>query len=384
MAVGAGVGVGQISDQAKIHGGLESSCQAKSVCGRGLAIALLAAWGACAPGQANGPMAEVSGDAATVNPGVAMTAMGSIHGVVASTDGTVYEGVRVELEMSHEDDPAIETEETDSGGAFNFAGLAAGEFKLTISSQGFVTQKIAGVLHAGEAFDARTIVLPVAGASSFIEVSGGSRAEIAQEELNFEEKQRVLGFFPNYYVSYQKDAPPLTWRQKYQLAWKTTIDPVTFAMAGSVAAFEQATNVLPGYGQGAQGYGKRLGANYADGFTGTMLGGAVLPAIFKQDPRYFYKGTGSIASRAFYAIANAVVCKGDNGHWQFNYSGLAGGVAAGSISNLYYPAGDRSGVELTFENAGIGTAESAVQNLFQEFVVRRLTPRLAGWAPKTP
>jgi hypothetical protein len=77
-----------------------------------------------------------------------------------------------------------------------------------------------------------------------------------------------------------------------------------------------------------------------------------------------------------YAIANAVICKGDNGRWQANYSGLGGSVAAGSISNLYYPASDHSGVEVTFENALIGTAESAVQNLFQEFVVRRLTPRL--------
>ena len=77
-----------------------------------------------------------------------------------------------------------------------------------------------------------------------------------------------------------------------------------------------------------------------------------------------------------YAIANSVICKGDNGHWQPNYSGILGGMAAGGISNLYYPASNRSGVEVTFANALIGTAEGAVQNLFQEFVVRRLTPRL--------
>jgi hypothetical protein len=111
-----------------------------------------------------------------------------------------------------------------------------------------------------------------------------------------------------------------------------------------------------------------------------MIGGAILPSLFKQDPRYFYKGTGSIASRAMYAIANSVICKGDNLRWQPNYSGILGGIAAGGISNLYYPASNRSGVQLTFTNALIGTAEGAMQNLAQEFLVRRLTPKL----PKFP
>jgi len=108
-----------------------------------------------------------------------------------------------------------------------------------------------------------------------------------------------------------------------------------------------------------------------------MIGGAILPSLFKQDPRYFYKGTGSIASRAMYAIANSVICKGDNGHWQANYSGNSGGIAAGGISDLLYPASNRSGVQVTFTNALIGTAGGAMQNLAQEFIVRRLTPKIA-------
>jgi len=309
---------------------------------------------------------------------------GSIHGVVTSDDGSVYEGARVELELSHDEDPATATQQTDSGGAFSFANLSPGTFKLTISSNGFVTQSISGVLHAGEAFDARTIVLPVAATTSVVQVSAESRVEIAQVQLNLEEKQRVLGVLPNYYVSYDPNAVPLSSRQKFQLAWRTSVDPMTWLMVGAFAGMEQATNTFAGYGQGAQGYGKRFGANYADGFTGTMIGGAILPSLLKQDPRYFYKGTGTIRSRAMYAIANAVICKGDNGRWQTNYSALLGGVAAGGISNLYYPASNRSSVELTFENALIGTAEGAVQNLFQEFVVRRLTPRLPKYGAGAP
>ncbi len=64
------------------------------------------------------------------------------------------------------------------------------------------------------------------------------------------------------------------------------------------------------------GYGNRYGASYADLTAGTFLGDAIFPSLFKQDPRYFYKGTGSVESRILYAIANALICKGDNGHWQ--------------------------------------------------------------------
>jgi len=103
-------------------------------------------------------------------------------------------------------------------------------------------------------------------------------------------------------------------------------------------------------------------------------GGAILPTVFKQDPRYFYKGTGSKKSRALYALANAVICKGDNGKWQPAYSSILGSIAAGGISNLYYAKVDRNGAELTFENALVGIGANAMTNLLQEFVVKKLTP----------
>ena len=289
------------------------------------------------------------------------------------------------MELSRPDDPSVAAQQTDSGGAFNFANLPAGAFKITVSSAGFVSQEIRGALLAGEAYDAHTIVLPMAEAANSVQVSAGSLEEIAEAQLNLEEQQRVLGILPNYYVSYDPSALALTTRQKFELAWRTAIDPVTWAMTGAVAGVEQANHTFKGYGQGADGYGKRFGANYVDGFDSDMIGGAILPSLFKQDPRYFYKGTGSVRSRVLYAIAAAVICRGDNGHKQFNYSGILGGLAAGGISNLYYPADDRSGVEVTFENSAIGTAEGAVQNLIQEFVIRRLTPHVPAYsATQTP
>ena len=142
------------------------------------------------------------------------------------------------------------------------------------------------------------------------------RAEVAEEELKIEEKQRVLGVIPNFYVSYISDAAPLDSKQKYQLAWKSVIDPITIVITGAAAGLEQSQNAFSGYGQGAAGYGKRFGASYGDTVVGTFIGSAILPSILKQDPRYFYKGTGTTRSRFFYALANAVITKGDNKKWQ--------------------------------------------------------------------
>jgi hypothetical protein len=272
------------------------------------------------------------------------------------------------------------------GGQFFFASIAPGPFHLTVEAAGFARQTFSGVLHSGEIETVPPIALNVAGAVTEV-VVGLSRAEeveVAEQEIKVEEKQRVLAVIPNFYVSYIPNPVPLTPKQKFEIAWKTVMDPFTFALVGATAGVEQAQNHFNRYGQGAEGYGKRYGAGYADTVTGTFIGSAILPSLLKQDPRYFYKGSGRTGSRILYAIANSVICKGDNRRWQPNYSGVLGSLAAGGVSNLYYPANDRDGLGLTFENAGIGIGGTAVANLFQEFVVRKLTPKTPSPEPPKP
>src|SRR5208337_5439456 len=186
------------------------------------------------------------------------------------------------------------------------------------------------------------------------------------------------------YVSYLPNAVPLNSKQKFKLALRTVVDPFTLVFVGGAAGVEQAQNHFAEYGQGAQGYGKRFGAGYADMVAGTFIGAAILPSLLKQDPRYFYKGSGSKPSRFVYAIGNSVICKGDNGRWQANYSNILGSFAAGGISNLYYPARDREGAGLTFETGLIGIGTTAAANILQEFVVRKFTPKVPKHDPATP
>ncbi len=298
---------------------------------------------------------------------------GTISGTVVDQSGAVVGGARVKL--TGQDAPSSQEALSGNDGNFSFANVAPGPFQLTITAAGFATQTASGILHAGENYVVPVAALAVATTVTDVEV-GVSQVEVAEEQMKVEEKQRVLGVLPNFFVSYIPDAAPLNSKQKFKLAWKTVIDPFTLVFVGGAAGVEQAQNHFEGYGQGAQGYGKRFGAGYADTVSGTFIGGAILPSLLKQDPRYFYKGTGGVPARFLYAIANAFICKGDNKRWQANYSNMLGSLAAGGISNLYYPAQDRSGAGLTFENAGLGIVSTAVSNLFQEFVIKKLTPKV--------
>ncbi len=188
----------------------------------------------------------------------------------------------------------------------------------------------------------------------------------AAREVKQAEHQRILGILPNFNSSSVQHAVKLSPKQKIELATKTALDPYTFAVAAIDGAVSHADNDFPGYGQGLQGYAKRFGAAYADSFDGTLIGNAFLPILFREDPRYFRKGSGSISSRIFYALSTTVRAKSDTGRWVPNYANVLGNIAAGGISNIYYPASDR-GVGLTFQRAFTVTAEGSLGAMLVEF-----------------
>jgi hypothetical protein len=297
-------------------------------------------------------------------------ASGTITGTILDQSGAAVSAAEVTL--TREDQSPKQVVSSGDDGQFSFENVAPGPFHLTITAAGFATQTYSGVLNSGEARIVPAINLILATATTEVHV-GLTPTEIAQVQIQAEEAQRVLGFIPNFYVSYVANAVPLTPKEKFHLAWKSTFDPVTFAITGATAGLEQEAGVFGGYGYGPEGYAKRYGAAYADRVTSTFIGSAILPSLLKQDPRYFYKGTGTTRSRLLYAIRNAVICKGDNGRWQPNYSYIMGDFASSGLSNLYYPAQDR-GIGLTFANAFIGIGGTAAANILQEFVIRKLTP----------
>ena len=311
-----------------------------------------------------------------VQPAAAQPAAAGIHGTVTDASGSVVVSAVVTLHTAGS--PNQHTTITDGAGAFHFSAVEPGNYTITIEAQGFADWKSGNVtVGAGENAALPPVVLQVAPASTTVDV-GLTQQELAVEQVKAEEKQRLFGVFPNYFVSYEPNAAPLSVAQKFQLGWKTLIDPVTIASSAITAGIEQARNSYHQFGQGMEGYGKRFGADYVDTVNGVIIGGVLMQSVFHQDPRYFYKGTGSGRRRFLYAIATAFVCKGDNGHWQPDYSDVLGGLAAGEIATLYYPASSRVGLRL-FHNVLLGFGGRAAGNLAQEFLFRKVTTHV----PKT-
>ena len=195
---------------------------------------------------------------------------------------------------------------------------------------------------------------------------GISPHEKAKQELHQEEKQRILGVVPNFNTSNIPNAAPLSPGQKLQLTFRVALDPFQFAAAALDAGYSQRRNDFPGYGRGGEGYAKRFGAAYADQFSGAFWGNFVFPSLLHEDPRYFREGEGTFKHRLLYSLASTFRTKNDNGSWGFNYANVLGNLAAGGLSNVYYPSSDRGAV-LTFERAATVTAEGAIGAVFVEF-----------------
>lgn len=306
---------------------------------------------------------------------------GNISGTVLDIDESMVPNARVTL--IEEGNSAERTTVSDAEGNFIFSDLAGGKFKITITSPGletFVSAEI--LLRPGEHRELARIALPLAAANVDIQVTV-TQVEIAQEQLELQEKQRLFGVLPNFYSSYIWDAAPLTSKQKFTLAGHSIFDPVVFVATGVAAGIEQANNTFPAYGQGAQGYAKRYFADYADEVSNRLISSALLPVIFHQDPRYFYKGTGSKRSRALYAISRALITRGDDGRGKPNYSHILGAFAAGAISNTYHEGNDR-GTGLLLRNGFIAIGGHAADNLLREFLFKHLTPKVPNYEKGEP
>jgi Carboxypeptidase regulatory-like domain len=297
---------------------------------------------------------------------------GHITGTVTDVNNDPVPGATVVLEGSDLSGPR--TVVSNDNGFFEFNDLESGSpYQVAITAQGFANWASPTIiLKPGETLILTGSKLQIAEAQTTVSVVY-SAEEVATEEVKIEEKQRVLGIIPNFYVVYDHNAEPLTTKLKFKLAFRTSIDPVTITGVGVLAAINQAADI-PNYGQGWGAYGKRFGAAAADGLSDIMIGGAILPSLLHQDPRYFYQGEGTTKSRALHALSSPFVCRGDNGRMQPNYSTIGGDLASAAISNAYYPASNR-GVGQTFETVLINTGERMLSSVIQEFLLGKLTSK---------
>jgi Carboxypeptidase regulatory-like domain len=298
---------------------------------------------------------------------------GHITGTVTDVNDDPVPGATVVLEGSALGD--LRAVVSNDNGFFEFNDLEAGiPYHVAISAPGFANWTSPTViLKPGETLILTGSKLQIAQAQTTVSVVYSSE-EVATQEVKIEEQQRVLGIIPNFYVVYDHNAEPLTTKLKFRLALRTSADPATIVGWGVLAAINQAAVDAPNYRENWAGYGQRYGAAAADGLSDIMIGGAILPSLLHQDPRYFYQGEGTAKSRTLHALSSPFVCRGDNGRPQPNYSTIGGDLASAALANAYYPASNR-GAGLFFQIFVINTAERLFTDLAQEFVVGKLTSK---------
>jgi hypothetical protein len=298
----------------------------------------------------------------------------TLSGTVLDRNGDVVQGARVQLSRAGTSGTLREAV-SGATGQFVFSLLEPGAYTVTVSGAGmttFVSNPIA--LRAGESVIVPRVVMDVAAAATSITVVDKEEASIQQVKIA--EQQRVLKVFPNFYSSFDWDAPPMLARQKYRLAARTLIDPVTFLTTAGIAGAEQYKDVFPSFGGGLEGYGKRYAAAYASHASGELLTRAVFPSIFHTDPRYFIMGTGTTKARALHAVTSTFVTRGDDGSRKINFPQILGGLSAAALSNAYFPEKER-GAQLVLINGFGDLGGNMIDNLIREFLLNRITTRAA-------
>jgi hypothetical protein len=173
------------------------------------------------------------------------------------------------------------------------------------------------------------------------------------------------GIRPVFTATNNWNAPPLTFRQKSYLYLRQITGPWIAVTSLMGAGFGQIDN-NPAYGEGAQGYFKRVASNYADQVDGDFWHNLVLPQLLHEDPRYFRKGSGPVLHRFLWAATAPVWARRDNKTWGPNYSHILGNLIGSAIGNVYYAPSNRTAGQ-TVGRAFLGLADSTIASELAEF-----------------
>jgi hypothetical protein len=212
--------------------------------------------------------------------------------------------------------------------------------------------------------------------------SGAGKSKLEQQTGTAND--RIFEVLPNYgTVRTSKSLPALSSGQKFKLATASAFDWAVYPFNGALAAISQAKNDPKSWGQGWGAYGKRYGASFADNTIGTYMTSAIFPSLLHEDPRYYRMAEGPVADRMYYSMNRLFVTRTDSGDERFNYSESIGNAAAAAISNIYYPAEDRTAAR-NAQTFGFLILYDGLSNELKEFwpdIRRKLAHKSAPIVP---
>jgi hypothetical protein len=179
--------------------------------------------------------------------------------------------------------------------------------------------------------------------------------------------KRMFWIIPNFAaVSADTKVPPLTNREKYALALKGSVDYSSFVWAGMLAGQNMALRSYPELGNGMTGYSRYYWRAFVDQASASFFTEGLVPAVTREDPRYFTLGHGGFLHRVGYALSRVVVTKMDSGRMGFNYAEIVGSGMEAGLSNAYYPPQER-GFHNTAVNWAAQLEAASLNNIIREF-----------------
>jgi hypothetical protein len=215
------------------------------------------------------------------------------------------------------------------------------------------------------------LCLGLAGAGVCLEPSGSAAplpdapsaaAQAADADTRPAVARQKSIFFPDLAT----DRAPLRVSLKFGLFANNSISPAAIIGSAFGAGINQATNTPSGYGQGAEGYGKRFGSSMATRASTQFFGTFVIASVARQDPRYFGRGAGTVAQRLGHAVSRVVVAPNDGGGSGFNWGGVFGPLAGETMANTYLPVREQTGAR-TASRYALQLAVRAGTNVLREF-----------------
>lgn len=164
-------------------------------------------------------------------------------------------------------------------------------------------------------------------------------------------------------VNSNQHAPPLSRADTLAYALREQARPLVLVPAFVAAGYGQLADANPHYGVDAGGFGERLGTAALRQASDRLTGDGLLAALFRQDPRFYREGTGSIQHRTLHAVSQTFLRKtGVEETQRLNASGILGHAFGSFLTLAYYPQASAHASDAAegFGTAVAGDVESKV------------------------
>jgi hypothetical protein len=159
---------------------------------------------------------------------------------------------------------------------------------------------------------------------------------------------------------------PMSQAERLNYYFKSTFSVESVLSSAAGAGISQWENSPSEWGQGAEGYARRLGNSYAVHIMqGTLMYGA--SSVLHEDNRYIPSSEIAFGKRLKYSIASSFLARKDDGTRRLSYSRLGSYLATAFISREWQPH-SRNGAQNAMQSFEVAIGSTVGFNVAREFL----------------